>query len=140
MKRPAARPATAAAASERTREGRPPAARSPAALAKVLLTGSSSARGRRLLLALLGLFALLLRPRLVAVLLLLALALALGGLRVVLEVLGLAELDVGLEAREVGLHGSLHEAQPGRHLLDHALRDEVHVDHDARELVVELME
>src|ERR687887_1154748 len=131
-----AKPATAAAASERSREGCCPSTRSPTAPPSVLVT--STRRRRRLALAaLVALFA----ARLVVLLVfLLALALALGRLRVVLEILGLAHLDVGLEAGEVGLDRSLHEAQARGDLLNHPLRDEVHVDHDARELVVQLVE
>src|ERR687887_1723097 len=131
-----AKPATAAAASERSREGCCPSTRSPTAPPSVLVT--STRRRRRLALAaLVALFA----ARLVVLLVfLLALALALGRLRVVLEILGLAHLDMGLEAGEVGLDRPLHEAQARGHLLDHPLRDEVHVDHDARELVVQPVE
>ena len=66
-----------------------------------------------------------------------ALLIVLGRARLVLETLRVTELDVRLEASEIGLHGALHEPEAGRHLLDHPLRDEVHRDHDARQALVE---
>src|SRR6478672_3737693 len=60
--------------------------------------------------------------------------------RPVLDPLRVLHLDVGLEASEVRLHGPFHEAQPRRHLFHHSIGLELHVDHDAGEVVRELVE
>src|SRR3954469_5494810 len=62
------------------------------------------------------------------------------GIRPVLDALPVLHLDVGLEASEIGLDGSLHKAKPGRHLLHHPVRFELHVHHHASEVVRELVE
>src|SRR5205085_3919512 len=58
----------------------------------------------------------------------------------VVETLRFAELDVRLEAGQVGLDRTLHEAEPRSHLLDHPARVEVDVQHHPREMGVELVE
>src|SRR3954452_1661373 len=62
------------------------------------------------------------------------------GIRPVLDALRVLHLDVGLEASEIGLDGSLHKAKPGRHLLHHPVGLELHVHHHAGEVVRELVE
>src|SRR3954447_12096239 len=80
---------------------------------------------------------------LVAALVVLLVALVLlhlGGRRLVLEPLDVAELDVRLEAGEVGLDSALHEAHARGHLLEDPRGDEVERDEDPCEVRVQLVE
>src|ERR1700755_852206 len=53
------------------------------------------------------------------------------GVRPIVDPLRVLHLDVRLEAGEIGLHGPLHEAEAGGHLLHHPVGFELHVDHHA---------